>query len=147
MNESPDKKQNELAQRLLKNKKLTNMTIQLPDILSEGSINESPMTVQMTEKTVTMKNFTNRRNTISQIPQSKHSMGQTMKDNVNKILDELSVNIDTSMCKMAFNDGDIIDTMKQKIDYYQSAAEKREKLMLAIINNVQYLQQIHAKNK
>jgi hypothetical protein len=70
------------------------MTIQLPDILSEGSVNESPLTVKMTEKTTTMKNFTIRRNTTSQIPQSKYSMGLTMQDKANHYLNELSVNMD-----------------------------------------------------
>ena len=49
------------------------MTIQLPDILSEGTVNDSPD--KMNETKTTIKNFTIRRSTLSEIPTSKIDMG------------------------------------------------------------------------
>lgn len=51
--------------------------------------------------------------------------------------------MDSQVCRLAYNDQDLITKMKEKIDYYESVMGKREKLMLAIVNNVNYLQTLH----
>lgn len=58
-----------------------------------------------------------------------------------------SIGIDTTFIDLARHDNELIQRMKETISYQQTVLSKREKLLFAIINNVQYLLTLHKSNK
>lgn len=56
------------------------------------------------------------------------------------------VNMDSTFLGMATSDLQLINSLKQTITYQQGVLAKREKLVLAIANNVQYLSALHKQN-
>lgn len=57
------------------------------------------------------------------------------------------VNMTNTCVKLATGDGDLLAHLQDTVIQQQSVLQKREKLLLAIINNVNYLKGIHHKNK
>lgn len=76
-----------------------------------------------------------------------------MTPNLSKPLDEYQVdhlltkvNFNNTFLQMANNDPDLIQNMKDTIEFQQSTLKKRDQLVKAITHNVQYLSKIHESN-
>ena len=55
-----------------------------------------------------------------------------------------TVGMNSQVCKLTLDDATLIENMKRKVEYYQSVMSKREALLLAIVNNVDYLKTLHS---
>jgi hypothetical protein len=56
------------------------------------------------------------------------------------------IDLDNTFLSMATNDEELIELMKDTIDYQKNVIEKRERLVYAITRNVKYLAEIHTRN-
>lgn len=56
------------------------------------------------------------------------------------------INHATTFLSMATNDDELIQLMKDTIEYQKNVIDKREKLVYAITHNVRYLAEIHTRN-
>lgn len=55
--------------------------------------------------------------------------------------------MDNNFIKLATSDLKLINHMKETIDHQRKVLQKRERLVFAITNNVNYLAEIHKNNK
>lgn len=79
-----------------------------------------------------------------QLPARPNLLFDLDMDQVDQLMSRVSM--DNTFLRMATADLDLIAKMKQTIEYQNTVTQKREKLLLAITNNVQYLSSLHMTN-